>query len=403
MKLFYATSARVPGAKAHCSQIAQMCRSFLNVGVDIELLRPNRAKLPVYGSKTIKEWYGFEQEFPNQLLKCIDCLSGLPAGLPGFVYQLAFKAMVGTFNRSLIKFLKRFKSEFIIYTRDQLVFIKLMEEFPDVKKIMEFHHLEETSGATYQLESKIISAAGGLVVLTSIMKEMLIARGVSAKKILVESSAVDPETFPGGISREDARKKLNISEQGKIVAYIGNFHTLGLEKGLDTIVQSVPIVTRGYENVSFYFVGGPMKYADSYIATLQESGVDSLHYRFFDRQPYKEIYLWLAAADVLVMPLPDHPRFSKNTSPMKIFEYMTSGRPMVMSDLPAFQDVLKHEKNALLVHPQDTDAFASAVLRLLKDNELSSKLAENAQRDVRLKTWDARAKRINEWVESLDE
>ncbi len=403
MKVLYATSARVPGSKAHCSQIAQMCRSFQNVGVDIELLRPGRARLAVYGSKTIKEWYGFESEFPNQKLNCIDFLSGLPAGLPGPFYSLAFNTMVRTFNRSLLKYLKHYQGEYSLYTRDQLVFLKLAKAFPDVKKIMEFHHLEQKPVSTHNKESKIIFAASGIVVLTSIMKEMLIARGYSEERILVESSAVDPEAFPGTALREESRKKLKLSGSGKIVSYIGNFHTLGLEKGLDTIVQSIPLVTQKHEDVSFYFVGGPMKYAENYISSLQEDGVDDRYYHFFDRQAYKDMHLWLAAADVLVMPLPDHPRFSNNCSPMKIFEYMTSGRPMVMSDLPAFRDVLKHEKNALLVSPGSAEEFSAAVLRLLEDPVLATKLADNARNDVKEYSWDARAKRIVKWIETLDE
>lgn len=402
MKYFYATSARVPGSKAHCSQIAQMCRSFQHAGVDIELLRPQRAWMLTYGSKTIEEWYGFDSGFPNQSLFCLDFLSTLPAGLPKRVYKLAFKLMVGSFTWSLLKYLKKYQGEYTLYTRDKLVFMKLAKAFPNVKKVMEFHHLEEKPGSTYQSETEIISAASGIVVLTSIMKEMLIERGYSEKRILVESSAVDPRTFPVGIKQADAREKLKIPAKGKIVSYIGNFHTLGLEKGLETIVQSVPFVIEKQQDVSFYFVGGPMDYADAYISTLQSKGVDDRHYRFFDRQPYQDMHLWLAAADVLVMPLPDHPRFSKNCSPMKIFEYMTSGRPMVMSDLPAFRGVLKNENNSLVVQADNTEEFSEAVIRLLQDPVLASKLAGQALSDVKNYTWDKRANRIVKWIETLD-
>ncbi|MFV1974450.1 MAG: glycosyltransferase family 4 protein [Candidatus Scalindua sp.] len=379
-----------------------MCRSFQNAGVDIELLRPKRAGLSVYESKTIKEWYGFDRDVPNQELDTIDFLSSLPPKLPRIIYRMAFKTMIGTFNRSLIKYIKRYQGEFVLYTRDKRVFSKIANTFPNTIKIMEFHHLEEAPGAVYQEESRIISAATGVVVLTSVLKEMLIKRGYSENRILVESSAIDPVAFPGGISRDVARKKLNLSEKGKIVSYIGNFHTLGLEKGLDTIVQSIPLVTRKYKDVSYYFVGGPMSYADGYISSLENVNVDKRHYRFFDRQAYKDIHLWLAAADVLVMPLPDHPRFSKNTSPMKIFEYMSSGRPMVITDLPAFRGVLEHEKNALLVPTKDVESFSDAVLRLLQDSALANKLAKNAYTDVQKKTWDARAKRIVQWIEKLN-
>lgn len=402
MKYFYATSARVPGIKAHCSQIAQMCRSFQNMGVDIELLHPKRARLSVYESKSIRDWYGFDEDILDRELFSIDYLSVLPPKLPRILYRIAFNIMIATFNRSLIKYIKKYQGEFVLYTRDSRVFSKISNAFPIAKRIMEFHHLEEMPGAVYQEESRIISSATGVVVLTNALKEMLINRGYSENKILVESSAIDPVAFPGGISRDVARKKLNLPEKGKIVSYIGNFHTLGLEKGLDIIVQSIPIVTREYKDVSYYFVGGPMSYADGYISSLKKDEVDKRHYFFFDRQAYKDIYLWLAAADVLVMPLPDHPRFSKNTSPMKIFEYMSSGRPMVITDLPAFRGVLEHEKNVLLVPTNDVETFSDAILRLLQDSVLANELAENAYIDVQKKTWDARAERIVQWIETLN-
>ena len=73
---------------------------------------------------------------------------------------------------------------------------------------------------------------------------------------------------------------------------------------------------------------------------------------------------------------------------------------MIISDLPAFNDYLEHEKNTLLVPPGNIDAFAQSVVRLLRDDELSRKLAENARIDVQSNTWDARAERITQWIET---
>ena len=402
MKFFYATTARVPGVKAHCSQIAQMSRSFQKTGLDFELLHPVRAQLPVYDNKSISEWYGFDEEIASMQLPCTDYLSALPPGLHRYIYNWAFLMMVATFNRSLVKYLSSYPDDFILYTRDLRVFVKLAKHFPSQKKIMEFHLLEEVKGKNYDLETKVLETSSGVVVLNSIMKEMLEHRGYDPDKILIEPNAVDLKTFPIGVSKKEARRKLNITEEGKIVSYIGNFHTLGLEKGLDTIVKAIPSVIESYEDVAFYFVGGPMKFAEGYINDLKARNVNDQYYRFFDRQPYQEIYLWLAASDILVMPLPDHPRFKKAISPIKTFEYMTSGRPMIISDLPAFNDYLEHEKNTLLVPPGNIDAFAQSVVRLLRDDELSRKLAENARINVQSNTWDARAERIAQWIETLN-
>lgn len=402
MKWFYTTVARVPGRKAHSAQIAQMCRSFLNAGVDLELLRPRRAISPGYGSKTIAEWHGLDREIPSQALPSFDFLSRLPAGLPQLVYQKAYQLLVSTYNTSLIRYLKRCDRKFLLYSRDLHVVSRLVQTFPSVKKVMELHLLEESQGSTYEKENTVFAKCDGLIVVTSAMKDMLIDRGCDAGKILVESNAVDPIVFPGTATTTEGREKLNLQEQGKIIAYVGNFHTLGLEKGLDTIVRAIPLIIRQDKDATFYFVGGPLNYAKPYISKLESMHIPAQHYHFLDRQPYENMHLWLAAADVLVMPLPSHPRFNRITSPLKVFEYMTSGRPMVISELPALRDVLVNERNALLVPPGDIEAFAKSVVQLLREPKLAAMLAEQAREDIRYRTWDARAKRIKDWVEVLN-
>ncbi len=401
MKWFYCTVARVPGVKAHCAQIAQMCRSFLNVGNDLELLQPARKDLAVYQSKSIREWYGIDIDIPSRKLPCIDLLSRLPAGLTKPVYQVAFQLLVGTYNRSLRRVLRQHHGDGVVYSRDVHVFSKLIDAFPSLTKVVELHNLDEPADQRLGSEARVWGGCNGVVVITSHLKDMLIDRGCNADRILVEANGVDAKAFPGTATKNEAREALSLPGEGKIVAYVGNFHTLGLEKGIGMIVEAVPTVLKEYQDVTFYFVGGPLACAEPYSARLEGLGVSGQHYRFVDRQPYKQMHLWLAAADILVMPLPDHPRFTRVTSPMKVFEYMTSGRPMIVSDLPALRDVLSNEQNALMVPPGNNDSFAQAVVRLLQDQSLADTLSHNAQRDVRYRTWDARAKRISDWANTL--
>ena len=401
MKWFYCTVARVPGVKAHCAQIAQMCRSFLNAGNDLELLQPARKDLALYQSKSIREWYGFAKDIPSRKLPCIDLLSRLPLGLMKPVYQVAFQVLVGTYNRSLHRALRQHHGDGVVYSRDVHVLSRLIDAFPSLTKVVELHTLDEPADQTLGSEARVWRGCDGVVVITSHLKEMLIDRGCDADRILVEPNGVDAKAFPGTATRNEARETLNLAGDGKIVAYVGNFHTLGLEKGIGMIVEAVPAVLKGYQDVTFCFVGGPLACAEPYRARLEGLEVSDKHYRFFDRQPYEQMHLWLAAADVLVMPLPDHPRFTRVTSPMKVFEYMTSDRPMIVSELPALRDVLSNEQNALMVPPGDVDSFARAVVRLLQDQNLAATLAHNARQDVRHRTWDARAKRISDWANTL--
>jgi glycosyltransferase involved in cell wall biosynthesis len=372
------------------------------VGVDLKLIIPERAKRPNYRDKTIHGWYGFEREIPSESLSCTDYISGLSAIWPTLAQRLAFQLMVGTFNRSLIRFLTKQKGEYLLYSRDIHVFSKLIKPFPSVKKIIELHLLEEEPGKTFETENRVFKECSGIVVVTTQMKEMLVERGIAVNKILVESNGVDVKVFPGTATMEEARAKLNLPRKGRIVAYIGNFHTMGLEKGLDTMVQAIPAVIKEFPDTVFFFVGGPISCTKSYIAILESLKVPKRHYQFIDRRPYDEIHLWLAASDILSMLLPFHPRYDKITSPLKVLEYMTAGRPIVVSDLPALREVLVYEKSALFVPPSNAEAFSKAVIRLFDDPALAERLAKQAREDVQHRTWDARAKRIKDWIETLN-
>ena len=102
---------------------------------------------------------------------------------------------------------------------------------------------------------------------------------------------------------------------------------------------------------------------------------------------------YLKAADVLVAPYPQTVNFY--FSPIKIFEYMASGRPMVASRVGQVAEILEHEKNALLVPPGDTAALTKALLRLKSDQKLGVRLAQAAEQEVKsAHTWAARFQTI---------
>jgi glycosyltransferase involved in cell wall biosynthesis len=110
----------------------------------------------------------------------------------------------------------------------------------------------------------------------------------------------------------------------------------------------------------------------------------------------------MKSVDVLLMPyqesvfigVPGHDT-ARWMSPMKMFEYMATGVPIISSDLPVLQEVLENEKNALLVSPSRSDEWISALDRLLSDKELARSLGTCAHEDYKSKhTWLIRAERL---------
>jgi glycosyltransferase involved in cell wall biosynthesis len=102
----------------------------------------------------------------------------------------------------------------------------------------------------------------------------------------------------------------------------------------------------------------------------------------------------LRAAAILALPNPASAISTHFTSPLKLFEYMAAGRPIVASDLPAIREVLRDDIDALLVPPGDAAALADAIRRLLDDPALAARLAASALDGVREYGWDRRAARL---------
>ena len=109
----------------------------------------------------------------------------------------------------------------------------------------------------------------------------------------------------------------------------------------------------------------------------------------------------LRQADVVALPNPPSAISTRFTSPLKLFEYMAAGRPIVASDLPSVREVLHHDVDALLVTPGDPAAMAAAIERLLADPALATRLADAALSAVPAYSWDRRAERLEALFEEM--
>jgi glycosyltransferase involved in cell wall biosynthesis len=117
--------------------------------------------------------------------------------------------------------------------------------------------------------------------------------------------------------------------------------------------------------------------------------------------PHARVRAAIAGAAAGVVPLPDRLMSRYFTSPLKVFDYMAAGVPIVASDLPALREVLRDGSNALLAPAGDAAALAAALGRLLHDPALAERLRARAFADVAAYTWERRAERIIDAVAPL--
>jgi glycosyltransferase involved in cell wall biosynthesis len=111
----------------------------------------------------------------------------------------------------------------------------------------------------------------------------------------------------------------------------------------------------------------------------------------------------LQEADVLVIPNPPSRISAAYTSPLKLFEYMASGRPIVASDLPALREILTDGAQALLAEAGNAGALAAALRRVIDDEDLARGLARRAYDAVRAYSWARRAERLESLLQAVCE
>jgi glycosyltransferase involved in cell wall biosynthesis len=116
--------------------------------------------------------------------------------------------------------------------------------------------------------------------------------------------------------------------------------------------------------------------------------------------PVGEVIDRLHDAAILVVPT-TATASARYTSPLKLFEYMCAGRPIVASDLPSIREIIVHGRNGLLATAGDAAALTSAIRRLLDEPALGHALARQAFDDVAQYSWERRASRVSEHVAAV--
>ncbi len=114
-----------------------------------------------------------------------------------------------------------------------------------------------------------------------------------------------------------------------------------------------------------------------------------------------EVQHYVRSARCAVIPLGDDLLARRFTSPIKVFEYMAAGTPIVASDLPTTREVLQHDQTGLLAPPGDAQALAAQIRRVMQDDELAQRLRSAAAAQLHKYTWDARARSIIELAKGL--
>jgi len=401
MKFAYIANARIPTEKAHGLQIMRMLEAFSKSGYPVchskiggvraakktfeENILKNKIKAELIIPKRlnkikteINEYYGVKPIFKIKRLPCLD-LSGL--GLDGVKIGFFIQSFTFAASAAVYIFFKKFD---IVYSRGRFSLLPFI--FSRKKLFFEAHNIP----SIFFIYKILFKRMDGIIAITENIKNTLSRKGISVFKIIVAPDGVDFKKFDISISKNEARKKINLPVDKKIILYSGHLYPW---KGAAVLLSSA----RNFlDEFLFVFVGG----TDKDIKDFKEKAEkDKLRNVFFaGHKPHNEIPLWLKAADVLVLPNSAKEKISAfYTSPLKMFEYMAAKRPIITSNLPSIREVLDNS-NSVLAEADDPDSFSDAIKKVLQDEELSVKISDNAYHAAKNYTWEIRARRIINFV-----
>ena len=180
-----------------------------------------------------------------------------------------------------------------------------------------------------------------------------------------------------------------------VVTYAGHLYPW---KGVDVLLQALALLPE----VRGVIVGGHPAERDlmRLQALASTLGIrDRVRFTGFVHR--SEVAGLLEQADVLVMPHTTTPVSERYASPLKLFEYMAIGRPIVASDLSSIREVLRDGGNACLVRSGDPESLASGIANVLGDQPFAARIARSAFEEASSYTWARRAERLEALFEMV--
>jgi glycosyltransferase involved in cell wall biosynthesis len=286
-----------------------------------------------------------------------------------------------------------------LYTRDLQLAEILLRLRPGARLVYEAHAVESVlyreRGSLYGTaetprpgkearlrarEAFVWRRAFGVVTTTAGIRDSLVELAGARGRVLV---------IPNGCDAPAGRPFPPLpSSEPPLVVYAGQLYPW---KGVDVLVDALAEVPRA----RLVILGGLAGEGDHerIRRRVAERGIEA-RTELTGTLPQAEVAGRLRDAAVVAVPFLHSGMTERHTSPLKAFEAMAAGRPIVASDLPSTREILADGETALLVPPGDVAALARALRRLLEDRTLAEALARRAFARSADYSWEARAARL---------
>lgn len=370
-KIVYVSNANIPSESASSVHVMKMCEALGQNDLDITLMIPNHFNKQKYRDTDVFEYYGVTDRFR---IKRIKFIQKNVKGIREILYSIS--AVLYT------KFIKR--PDLMMTRKIMAARIAAMIGMPYV---LELH--TGTEPRHYSLSKTLHSKhMKRLVVISESLKKYMAEKyQLPEELIMVLPDAVDLSEY------EALDTSLKMNEEKLKVAYVGSLYP---GKGMETILRLAAMDQKNQYDV--YGGRGPLEQWKQLKEEIHS------HVNFMGQIENAKVAQTLIQYDVVLMPYSNKVEvygedLTNYMSPLKMFEYMASGRVIVSSDLPVIREILTDGKDAYLVEPDNVKAWYAAIQRILTNPREAEQMAENARQKVQEYTWRKRACRIKEMME----
>lgn len=345
-RIIYPTRARLHRHRANLIQTLRTAEAFAGLGYDVELvMAPAKGEVAV--DRRLAEL-------------------GIRA-LPGLRFDPLLHSGLKLWPYLLARW-RRLRRADAVYVRSVDLSVRLARL--RVPHVLEVHEVETTLARAGRLADVIAWQRAGLIrTLLPISQgaaDRLLAAGADPARVRVAPSGVAVEDFAGLAIPDVARLA------DPAVVHVGS---LGPTRGL-AVFQALAAA-----GVARLILVGPVE-GDA-------GGLDGALRQ--DTVPHRDVPDWYGRGDIAVMPYQPGLATAESFSPIKLFEALAAGRPVIASDMPVIREVVEHERTALLVRPDDIAGWVAAVRRIREDPELGLRLARAGRELARRYGWRERA------------
>jgi glycosyltransferase involved in cell wall biosynthesis len=218
---------------------------------------------------------------------------------------------------------------------------------------------------SYRLSKHILPVTAGIA------RDLELIENISPDRMTVLPSGANTDLLRP-LDRSSCCKKLGFDLKKHYVSFIGTFYHY---QGIDVLIDSASLIIKKYPDVTFLLVGdGPMRPIwQRRITTL---GLDP-YFILTGFIPYEIVTLYSGASDVCISP---YLREAAQSSPVKVFDYLACGKPVVISDVGDVRIIFHESKAVLFIEPENRTELANAINTLLgspKKREIMGKKGRN--------------------------